>query len=127
MVSMCNYTNKPFCTTGTPLHVHQKSHQQHILERHFIALYDHLGIEMVAMEMMRKQLLEHHNIIQILKCDTFESTSDRSMALSTIISAVKEKGLSSLLHILEQTSHSYSGHQKILTLLQNDPSYIEYL
>ena len=33
----------------------------------------------------------------------------------------------SLILILEETCQAYSGHQEILDILKNDPSYVEYL
>ena len=81
----------------------------------------------VATGLMRERVLSHQDVIQILKYDTFKSTSDRSRALIEIISAVKDKGLMSLICILEETCQAYNGHQKILDVLKNDPSYFESL
>ena len=81
----------------------------------------------VATGLMREEVFTHQDVIHILKYDTFKSTSDRSRALIEIISAVKEKGLMSLILILEETCQAYSGHQEILDILKNDPSYVEYL
>lgn len=99
----------------------------HILERHFSSLFDHLGVEIVAIGLMEEKVLSHQEVLQILTYNTFQSTADRSKALIAIISAVKEKGLAPLMHILEQTSNSYAGHWKIMNALQSDPNFVKYL